>query len=177
MKIKVSRAKVLLASGGAVLLGISLHAAVSQVIGMGTIAHLEQFGGPATIMMRTLTIAPEEVLGWHQHPGIGAYTIVTQGTLVVEDGCGVEQTYTQGQAFLEAPNRVHRGKNLSSTETVITAQTFVVPEGSPTSVTTTQLCGAPITVDECRHIGWMQFTNPRTFVSQGDCQQFVITGK
>lgn len=48
---------------------------------------------------------------------------MTSGVLNVEDGCGGEAVYTVGQAFLEAPNRVHRGKNLTG-EPVVTAQTL-----------------------------------------------------
>lgn len=160
----------------ALMIPESGSAAVSQVIATGTMDHAEQFGGPATMLMRSLTIAPGEVLGWHAHPGIGAYTIVKRGTLIVEDGCGGETTYTMGKAFLEPPNRVHRGKNLG-TEVVETVQMFLVPVGTPTSISTSQLCGAPAFVNECRNRGWMDFTYPRTFSNQGDCVQNVITGQ
>lgn len=30
---------------------------------------------------------------------------------------------------------------------------------------------------QCKNGGWATFTNPRTFVNQGDCMQFVNTGK
>ena len=40
---------------------------------------------------------------WHQHPGIGAYTIVKTGTLTVEDGCGGEVVHLPGTAFIEPP--------------------------------------------------------------------------
>ncbi len=32
-------------------------------------------------------------------------------------------------------------------------------------------------VNECRHDGWASFTHPRNFSSQGDCTQYVLTGK
>ena len=169
--------KLLMAVGlGALLLGITAYAAVSQVIAVGTMAHSDLVGGPATVTMRTLTIAPGEVLGWHYHPGVGAYTIVRSGTLVVEDGCGAEDVYTAGQAFLEPPGRVHRGKNLTADE-VVTAQMFIVPAGSGTSVSTDQLCGPPATHQECKGGGWMTFTHPRNFFNQGDCEQYVNTGR
>lgn len=95
-------------------------------------------------------------------------------TLVVEDGCGTEATYTQGQAFVEPPNRIHRGKNLTDA-TVVTAQTFLVPAGSPTSVShATAACGVPQTVDECKNDGWRAFNYPDTFISQGECIEFVL---
>lgn len=161
---------------GVALLGITVYAAVSQTIAVGTMAHSDLIGGPATILMRTLTIAPGEVLGWHYHPGVGAYTIVRTGALIVEDGCGEEVMYTAGQAFLEPPGRVHRGRNPTSGE-VVTAQTFIVPTGTPTSVATDRLCGPPLSTQECNGGGWMAFTHPRNFINQGDCQQYVLTGR
>lgn len=158
------------------LLGITAYAAVSQVIAVGTMAHSDLIGGPATVTMRTLTIEPGEVLGWHYHPGVGAYTIVRTGTLVVEDGCGGEQVFTAGQAFLEPPGRVHRGKNLTA-EDVVTAQMFIVPTGTATSVATDHLCGPPAAAQECKGGGWMTFNHPRNFVNQGDCEQYVLTGR
>jgi len=143
MKIITLRKGVVFAlSFGVLILGITIYAATNNTIADGTISYFEPFGGPATVRIRTLTIAPGEVLGWHYHPGVGAYTIVKQGTLTVEDGCGGEQDYQQGQAFLEPAFRVHRGKNLTTGE-VITAQTFIVPHGSPFTVDTGQVCGHP----------------------------------
>lgn len=155
------------------LLGVTAYAAVSETIAVGTMAHSELLGGPATVTVRRLTIAPGEVLGWHYHPGVGAYTIVKRGTLNVEDGCGGETVYTAGQAFLEPPNRVHRGKNLSTTDEVETVQTFIVPLGSPISVSTPKLCGAPASVAECKNDGWMNFNHPSSFSNQGECIESV----
>lgn len=157
--------------------GSAAHAATPVVIGTGTLEHSEAVGGPATMLMRTLTIAPGEVLGWHDHPGTGAYTIVVSGTLVIEDGCGGETVYSQGQAFLEPPGRVHRGKNRTAAS-VVTAQTFLVPRGTPISVSHPgPLCGVPQSVAECSGNAWRMFDLPRQFVSQGDCMAFVIVGK
>ncbi len=127
---------------GALVLGIAVYAATNVTIAEGTISYFEPFGGPATMRMRTLTLADSEVSSWHYHLGVGAYTIVKQGTLTIEDGCGGDTVYTVGQAFLEPPFRVHRGKNLTTGE-VITAQTFIVPHGSQFSVETGQVCGHP----------------------------------
>ncbi len=161
---------------GALILGVAVYAATNVTIADGTYAHFEAFNGPASTRMRTLTINPGEILGWHNHPGVGAYTIVKQGTLVVEDGCGFETVYTQGQAFLEPAGRVHRGKNLTA-DPVITAQTFIVPVGSPFTIDVPgQMCGRPLSVDECKGGGWETFNYPRTFKSQGDCVSSVING-
>lgn len=179
MKMITLRKGLIVALGlGALMVGFSVYAAVNVTIADGVYANFEEFGGPASTRMRTLTIAPGEVLGWHNHPGVGAYTIVKQGTLTVEDGCGFDTVYTAGQAFLEPAGRVHRGKNLT-TDPVITAQTFIVPFATPPvyTIDTGQVCGRPLSVVECKGGGWEQFNYPRIFDSQGDCMQFVITGK
>lgn len=149
------------------------HASTSQTIGSGTLPYSDLVGGPAVVTMRTLTLAPGEVLGWHNHEGIGAYTIVVTGTLTVEDGCGGEVTYAQGQAFLEAANRVHRGKNLTSAN-VVTAQTFLMPAGTPISdAHSGRLCGVPLSLAECENDGWRAFNFPAPFLNQGQCVAFV----
>lgn len=168
--------KVIVAILGAMLLVVvTVYGATSVINAVGTIAHFEPFDGPATMVQRNLLIGANEVLSWHQHPGIGAYSIVKSGTLTVEDGCGGEIVYPQGSAFIEPPGRVHRGK--AGPEPVETVQTFVVPLGSPFSVNVPQGCGRPLSVDECKADGWFNFTYPRTFANQGDCEQYVIRGK
>lgn len=177
MKTNLWRTSVAIAVGlGAVLLGITAYAAVSEVIAVGTMEFSEPIGGPATVTVRRLTIAPGEVLGWHYHPGVGAYTVVTRGTLTVEDGCGGETVFTAGQAFLEPPGRVHRGKNLG-TAPVETIQTFIVPAGTPFSISTERLCGPPAVVSDCKNDGWMTFSHPRSFSNQGDCVRYLNTGR
>jgi quercetin dioxygenase-like cupin family protein len=177
MKAKYSGMRVVAAAAvGVLLFALAAYSAVSQIIAVGTMEHSALVGGPATLTMRTLTIDPAEVLGWHYHPGAGAFTIVKEGTLVVEDGCGGETTYPAGTAFLEPPFRVHRGKNLTD-QPVITAQMFVVPTGVGTSVSTEQRCGPPATVADCQDAGWTTFDHPRVFFSQGECAQYVNTGR
>lgn len=169
MQINVPKQGVALAAAmGASLAAITAWAAITDVLAVGTMAHSDLFGGPATVTMRRLTVTSGEVLGWHYHPGVGAYTIVTRGRLFVEDGCGGEQVFTAGQAFLEPPNRVHRGKN-QDVEPTETLQTFIVPAGVAISVSTERLCGPPAGVQDCRGTEWMKFTHPRKFRSQGDC--------
>lgn len=173
-----SRKRVVIAAIlGALAFGVTAYAALNNTIGVGVLEYSEAIGGPATITMRTLTIAPGEVLGWHAHPGIGAYTIVTKGTLTVEDGCGFETVYEPGQAFLEAAHRVHRGKNLGAGE-VVTAQTFIVPVGDGASHSLSgPRCGRPLSESECMNAGWTSFDYPHSFANQGDCVQYVQTGR
>jgi quercetin dioxygenase-like cupin family protein len=161
--------------GVLLLLGItSAYAATSVISGVGTVANFAPFDGPATMTARSLFIGANEELPWHQHPGIGALTIVKTGTLTVEDGCGSEVVYPQGSAFIEPAGRVHRG--IAGNVPVETVQTFLVPVGSLFSVNVPMGCGAPLVVNECKSGGWETFTYPRAFSDQGDCVAFVIRG-
>ena len=162
---------------GLVALGMLAYAATTVIVAVGTIPHSDLFDGPATVTLRTISFAPGEVGAWHYHPG-PLFNVVTRGTVTVEDGCGQEQAFTVGQAFEEG-GRVHRPKNLG-TEATFAHQTFVVPEGSPTTVNipnNERRCGPPRNVDECKQAAGSTFTHPRSFSSQGDCIQYINTGK
>lgn len=170
-----SRGLVIAISLGVILFSVIAYAATTNILAVGTIPHSELFDGPATVTVRTLTIGPGEVLAWHYHPGY-AYSVVKSGTLTVEDGCGGEETLTAGQAFEELDGRVHRAKNLSTTEAIVNYNTFVVPQGNPTTVNipnNERRCGPPRSASECRDDGWINFTQPRSFSDQGDCIQYV----
>jgi quercetin dioxygenase-like cupin family protein len=157
------------------LFGIITYAATAFVLGVGTIAHSALFNGPATLTVRTLTIPAGEVGGWHYHPG-AVYNVVTRGAVTVEDGCGQEEVFTVGQAFEKVDGRVHRAKNLGPEES-FEYNTFIVPAGSPLSVSLPERrCGPPRNVSECQN-GWINFTHPRTFNSQGDCIQWINAGQ
>jgi quercetin dioxygenase-like cupin family protein len=124
---RITRLNRIIAIGlGALLLGgvASAYAATSVINAQGTMAHHEPFDGPATMTARSLFIEANEVLPWHQHPGIGAYTIVKTGTLTVEDGCGGEVVYPQGTAFIVPPGRLHRG--IACDAPVESVHTFMV---------------------------------------------------
>src|SRR5262245_53955453 len=97
-----------------VVLSIVAYAATPQLLTVGGIAHSELLNGPATVTVRQFTIFPTEVLQWHYHPGL-AVNVVAQGTLTFEDGCGGEETVLPNQVFEEVHARVHRAKNLGST--------------------------------------------------------------
>ncbi len=177
MKVKKpSRGLVIAISLGVVLLGATAYAAVTQILAVGTIPHSDLFDGPATVTVRTLTIKPGEVLPWHYHPGY-AFNVVKSGTLTVEDGCGGEaESLIPGQAFEELEGHVHRARNLSDTEDVVVYNTFIVPQGRPTTVNITnneQRCGPPSDVNDCKDDGWAKFTQPRSFSNQRDCVKYV----
>jgi quercetin dioxygenase-like cupin family protein len=176
MKIKtMSRGVVIAISLGAMFFGVIAYAATTVILAVGTIPHSELFDGPATVTVRTLTIKPGEVLAWHYHPGY-AFNVVKSGTLTVEEGCGGEETLTPGQAFEELDGHVHRAKNLSATEDVVVYNTFIVPQGKPTTVNipgNERRCGPPSDVNECKDGGWVNFTQPRSFTNQGDCVDYV----
>jgi quercetin dioxygenase-like cupin family protein len=176
------RLMVALALGVIAFYGVTVYSQTilsdTTIIAVGTIPHSELFdGGSATVTVRQLTIFPGEVLAWHHHPG-RAYNVILRGTLTAEDGCGGEEVLTAGQSFEEVSGRIHRAKNLG-TENVVVINTFIVPQGMPTTINTPnnqRLCGPPESFDECKNGAWTNFTHPRTFSSKGDCMHFVKTG-
>lgn len=177
MKIRTLSKKQLLAVGlGMCLLGTAIYAATTNILAVGTIPESEFFGGPATVTVRTLTIAPGEVGAWHFHPGY-AFNVVKSGVLTVENGCGGgDDSLTAGQSFEEVEGDVHRAKNLG-TEPVVVYNTFVVPQGEPTTINipnNERLCGPPANVNECKLDGWMNFSHPQTFDDQGSCIKWVL---
>jgi quercetin dioxygenase-like cupin family protein len=176
MKLKTRRGRVIAISAAILLTAVTAYAAVTVILAVGTIPQSELFDGPATVTVRTLTINPGESLQWHYHPGY-AYNVVKSGTLTVEDGCGgEEETLLPGQAFEEMDGRVHRAKNLSTTEPVVVYNTFIVPAGKPTTrniPNNERRCGPPIDADECKDEGWSKFNHPASFISQGQCIDFV----
>jgi len=174
---KYFKTKLTLIVGTAALVFAAVaYASTTLILAVGTIPESQFFGGPATVTDRTLTIQPGETLAWHHHPGY-AFNVVKSGVLTVEDGCcGPEETLTVGQAFEEVEGHVHRAKNLG-TETVVVYNTFVVPQGSGTTVNTAnneRLCGPPATIDDCKNDGWVQFSFPQTFADQGECIKWVL---
>ena len=124
MKIRtlgISKGRVLAVGLGIILLGATVYAAVTVILAVGTIPETALFGGPATVTVRTLTIAPGETLAWHYHPGY-AFNVVKSGVLTVEEGCGgPEETLNPGQGFEELQGHVHRAKNLGTEPTVTAA--------------------------------------------------------
>ena len=67
-----------------------------------------------------------------------------------------------------------------------TGEIIIDPDGvvkySPFLTTTTScapvpMIGPPTNKDQCKGDGWRNFNTPRTFKNQGDCIQFVNTGK
>ena len=171
---RISRRLVLVVSLFALLFGVIAYASSTNILAVGTIPQSQFFDGPATVTVRTLTIAPGEVLAWHYHPGY-AFNVVKSGKLTVEEGCGGEQTLIPGDAFEEMDGHVHRAKNLG-TEDVVVYNTFIVPKGQPTTINipnNERRCGPPSNVDECKNDGWAQFTQPGSFSNQGECVDYV----
>jgi hypothetical protein len=114
---------------------------------------------------------PNEVSGWHYHPGT-LISVVKRGTVAVEDGCGGESVHTVGDAFEAVGERVHRAK--AGGEQLEEFNLFVTPPGlMPTVQLPEKKCGPPLTRQECRHDGWRDFDHPRRFASQGDCFEFL----
>jgi quercetin dioxygenase-like cupin family protein len=157
MKVKTRRGLALAVGAGVILIGVTAYAlVVIEILAIGTISHSDLYDSSATLTVRKLTLQPGDVLPWHYHPGY-VFNVVKSGILTVEDGCGGEHTLTAGQAFEELDGRVHRGKNLSSEDTVV-YNTFIMPDGKPTTrniPNNERRCGPPSEVNVCKDDGWM----------------------
>jgi len=178
MKIRtlsINKTRVLAIGLAVAIFSTAVYAAVTVILAVGTIPESELFGGPATVTVRTLTINPGESLAWHYHPGY-AFNVVKSGVLTVEEGCGGEQTLNPGDSFEEMQGEVHRAKNLG-TDPVVVYNTFIMPQGQPTTINipnNERKCGPPVTKDDCKADGWMNYDHPQTFDSQGGCIKWVL---
>ena len=169
MKLKYGR--VLGGALAALVLALAVNAAVMNILATGTTRYSEVINGPATLTFRQLLMDPNEISGWHYHPGT-LLSVVKRGSVTVEDGCGGEELYKVGDAFEAVGGRVHRAK--AGTEQLEEYNLFITPEGSmPTVQVGEPRCGPPISVNECRQGGWRDFTHPRPFANQGECVQAV----
>jgi hypothetical protein len=87
------------------------------------------------VAMQKVTISPGGHTGWHTHPG-PVLAIVTEGQVKVtffteEDGC-IKHVFGPDepeQAFIEAPNQVHIGKNEGDVDAVIYVTRLNIPVG------------------------------------------------
>ena len=175
MTIKPSRPKLTLLIGVSLLVTGVIYASVTLELRNGMSDHIGLWKGPATLTARTLKTPVGETTGaWHYHPGY-VYNVVRQGTITVEDGCGIVQSFSAGQAFETSEGRVHRAYNLGG-EDAIESNMFVGPPGRPITVlipNNERRCGPPSGVDECKGDGWANFNHPRQFANQGDCVAYV----
>jgi quercetin dioxygenase-like cupin family protein len=172
--IRRSRALVIATSLGVVLLGVKVHSSNTNILALATITHSQLFDAPASVTVRILMLKPGEALPWHYHPGY-AFSSIKSGTLTVEDGCGQIQTLSPGQGFEEIGGRLHRARNLGTTDVVV-YNTFITLQGKPTMMEVSgddRRCGPPLSADECRNDGWRKFTHPQTFTNEGQCLGFV----
>jgi hypothetical protein len=193
MKANILIKKLVLLLAGLSVVGLFCVVAYAQsiptILGFGDTPHSQVVDGPARLTARRLLILPgTPPSAWHYHPGILLSVIgnegspapnVNRGAVTIEDGCGGSETYGPGQAFEQMGGRVHRAVNYSA-ETVEEHNMFInrqddlrltvnIPGDAP-------LCGPPLSVNECKTDGWMNFTFPRSFSSQGACIQYVNTG-
>jgi hypothetical protein len=186
MKTNHLRKKLALAVGLSVvvLFGVVAYAQMSTatILGVGDTPHSELIDGPARLTARRLLIPPgTPPSAWHYHPGIllaviGTPANINRGAVTIEDGCGGQETFGPGQAFEQIGGRVHRAIN-DSGETVEEHNMFINPLSDTRLTVFTpnneRLCGPARSVSECKNDGWMNFTFPHSFSSQGDCIQFV----
>jgi mannose-6-phosphate isomerase-like protein (cupin superfamily) len=87
------------------------------------------------VAIRKVTIPPGGHSGWHSHPGL-SFVIITEGQVKVtffteEDGC-IEHVFGPDepeQAFFEAPNQVHIGRNEGKVDSVLYVTRLNIPVG------------------------------------------------
>ena len=180
MRINTVRIKLALVVGLSVvaLFAVIAYAATPTILGEGTMPYSEVIEGPAKLTARRLIIPADDPPSlWHYHPGTLLAVVGTstnRGSVTIEDGCGGAETFGPGQAFEQIGGRVHRAINLSG-ETVEEHNMFINPLGTPLTVNLSErLCGPPKDVNECKNDGWMHFTHPRGFSSEGDCIHYVL---
>ena len=165
--------KTILLAGTIVVLTLAttVYPAVMNILAVGTTQYSEVINGPATLTFRQLLMDPNEVSGWHYHPGT-LISVVKRGSVAVEDGCGGEDVYNVGDAFEAVGERIHRAK--AGAEQLEEYNLFITPQGMmPTVQVPERRCGPPVSKDECRRDGWRDFDHPRRFGSQSECIQFV----
>lgn len=89
-------------------------------------------GGPAEITAVIVTLAPGQETGRHRHP-VPLYGQVLSGQLTVDYGESGElgsKTYTAGDAFMEAMDTWHNGRN-SGDEALRILAIYMGAEGVP----------------------------------------------
>jgi quercetin dioxygenase-like cupin family protein len=150
----------------------TVHPAVMNILAAGTTRYSEVINGPATLTFRQLLMDPNEVSGWHYHPGT-LLSVVKRGSVTVEDGCGGEDAHGKDEAFEAVGERIHRAR-AGGDEQLEELNLFITPQGmTPTVQVPERRCGPPVSRQECRHNGWRDFDHPRRFGSQAECVQFV----
>lgn len=128
-------------AAGAVLLllAVLLAGSASASPGAGTVGTVLGSGslkgrlhiatkGRSDFVFQEVRIEPGGHTGWHSHPGT-LLVVVRSGTLTSVTADCRSRTYVAGQAFVET-RRVHKGRNLSSSEPVELLVTYVNPAGA-----------------------------------------------
>ena len=83
--------------------------------------------GTATITASIVTLPPGAETGWHRHD-VPLFAYVLEGEITVDYGSDGRQTYTAGDAFLEAYRTDHNGVNTGPTTAKVLA-VFAGAEG------------------------------------------------
>jgi quercetin dioxygenase-like cupin family protein len=89
-------------------------------------------GAPAKVSAAIITMQPGEERGWHKHdvPLVG---YILDGELTIDFGPLGTRVFRKGEAFVEAVNTSHNGRNLGKSEVRILA-VFLGAEGVPDTV-------------------------------------------
>ena len=87
---------------------------------------------PAKITAAIITLKPGDKRGWHKHP-VPLVGYVLDGELTIDLGPRGKRVYKKGEAFVEAIDVPHNGRNLGAVPVRILA-VFLGAEGVPTTV-------------------------------------------
>ena len=94
---KLGLKKLLVSVSILTLVAVVAHAAViPTILGFGDTQHSEMFQGSSRFTARHLITTPSDVGDWHSHPGY-VFNLVTEGEIIVEDGCGGEEATASGR--------------------------------------------------------------------------------
>jgi quercetin dioxygenase-like cupin family protein len=95
-------------------LGAEAHSAERLLLSTGTTVTGEPIrypsGAAARVTAVEITLAPGQQTGWHLHP-VPMFAYILEGELTVDYGTKGERTYRAGEAFMEAMNERHNGRN------------------------------------------------------------------
>jgi quercetin dioxygenase-like cupin family protein len=109
----------------------------------------EQFTTPMVLPnvgeVVTLKVVLEqgEAFPWHIHPGPVIVTVAQGEVTVTQASDCSERTYTVGQSFLEATNRIHKAVNSGDQDLVLYGTFLGIPTDSPPTIPTQKqdFCG------------------------------------
>jgi quercetin dioxygenase-like cupin family protein len=91
---------------------------------------LQDSSSPGDVVIQKFVLAPGGQSGWHLHPGPAIVTVKSGVFTLDQEGCE-SATYSPGEVVVEPIERVHRVRNLGTTDLEFWVTFLDVPVGSP----------------------------------------------